>query len=125
MFHVSLVTCLSPQSSQSMCEARQKTATSFRMSLSCTLLHTLYTAHSYTLLHTLYTAHCTYLHTAAHPVHCTRVMLIFEDVMFPLWNHLFWGYPCYADFKTASVFKLLTPSNHKGEKSEIFTESCF
>ena len=35
-----------------------------------------------------------------------RVMLIFEDVMFPLWNHLFLCYPCHADFKTALVFKI-------------------
>ena len=55
---MSLVTCLSPQSSQSMWEARQKTATSFRMSLSCTLLHNMYNA-----------AHYTYLRTSAHPVH--------------------------------------------------------
>ena len=40
------------------------------------------------------------------PAHPVRVMLIFEDVMFPLWNHLFLCYPCYADFKTASVFKI-------------------
>ena len=35
-----------------------------------------------------------------------RVMLIFEDVMFLLWNHLFLCYPCRADFKTAPVFKI-------------------
>ena len=35
-----------------------------------------------------------------------RVMLIFEDVIFPLWNHLFLCYPCHADFKTALVFKI-------------------
>ena len=35
-----------------------------------------------------------------------RVMLIFEDVIFPLWNHLFLCYPCHADFKTAFVFKI-------------------
>ena len=35
-----------------------------------------------------------------------RVMLIFEDVIFPLWNHLLLCYPCHADFKTALVFKI-------------------
>ena len=30
----------------------------------------------------------------------------FEDVMFPLWNHLFLCYPCHADFKTALVVKI-------------------
>ena len=39
----------------------------------------------------------------AYPV---RVMLIFEDVIFPLWNHLFLCYPCHATFKTAFVFKI-------------------
>ena len=35
-----------------------------------------------------------------------RVMLIFEEVIFPLWNHLFLCYPGHADFKTALVFKI-------------------
>ena len=39
------------------------------------------------------------------PYH-SRVMLIFEDVIFPLWNHLFLCYPCHATFKPALVFKI-------------------
>ena len=35
-----------------------------------------------------------------------RVMLIFEDIIFPLWNHLFLCYPCHADIKTGLVFKV-------------------
>ena len=36
----------------------------------------------------------------------SRVMPIFEDGIFPQWNHLFLCYPCNADFKTALVFKI-------------------
>ena len=46
------------------------------------------------------------LEVPAYSAYVGRVMLIFEEVIFPLWNHLFLCYPGNADFKTALVFKI-------------------